>query len=114
LKSEIIDNLTILLAAILKMVATQKLPWMQISSLPTNSSLQNTPRYKFPLKSETNDKMATIANQRLISIRNIIIYLDQSTLHIKSNLCFVYWVLLCFVYWVLLCFVFVFVFLKIL
>jgi hypothetical protein len=53
LKSEIIDNLTILLAAILKMVATQKLPRMQISSLPTNSSLQNTPRYKFSLKSET-------------------------------------------------------------
>ena len=30
---------------------------------------------------------------------------DQSTLHIKSNVCFVYWVLLCFV--------FIFVFLKI-
>jgi hypothetical protein len=26
---------------------------MQISSLPTNSSLQNTPRYQFSLKSET-------------------------------------------------------------
>jgi hypothetical protein len=59
LKSEIIDNLTILLAAILKMVATQKLPWMQISSLPTNSSLQNTPRYKFSLKSETIDNLTT-------------------------------------------------------
>jgi hypothetical protein len=27
--------------------------WMQVSSLPTNSSLQNTPRYQFSLKSET-------------------------------------------------------------
>ena len=37
--------------------------WMQVSSLPTNSSLQNTPRYQFALKSETIDKIATIANQ---------------------------------------------------
>ena len=50
--------------------------WMQVSSLPTNSSLENTPRYQFSLKSETIDKMATIANLRLISIRNIKIYLD--------------------------------------
>jgi hypothetical protein len=41
LKSETIDNLTILLAAILKLVASYKWPWMQISSLPINSSLQN-------------------------------------------------------------------------
>ena len=53
--------------------------WMQVSSLPTNSSLQNTPRYQFSLKSETIDigfKMAAIADQQRISIRNIIIYLE--------------------------------------
>jgi hypothetical protein len=27
--------------------------WMQVSKLPTNSSLQNTPRYQCSLKSET-------------------------------------------------------------
>jgi hypothetical protein len=50
--------------------------WMQVSSLPTNSSLENTPRYQFSLKSETIDKMATIANQRLananIKIKQIV------------------------------------------
>jgi hypothetical protein len=34
--------------------------WMQVSSLPTNSSLQNTPRYQFSLKSETIDNMTIL------------------------------------------------------
>jgi hypothetical protein len=45
LKSETIDNLTILLAAISETVASNKGPWMQFSSLSINSSLQNNPRY---------------------------------------------------------------------
>jgi hypothetical protein len=48
LKSENIEILTILLAAILKITAIQ----MQFSSLPIYSSLQNNPRYPFSLKSE--------------------------------------------------------------
>jgi hypothetical protein len=51
--------------------------------------LQNTPRYQFSLKSETIDKMATIANQRLISIRNIIIYLEIKFL--PNRRIFVFW-----------------------
>jgi hypothetical protein len=53
LKSGTIAKLTILLTAILKMVASLKWPWMQISALQTNSLLQNTSRYQFSLKSET-------------------------------------------------------------
>ena len=34
-----------------------KLPWKQISSLPTNSSLPNTHIYHFLLKSETINNM---------------------------------------------------------
>ena len=40
----------------------------------------------------------------IIQLRNMFLSWNQSTLHIESNLCFVYWVLLCFV------FVFVFAF----
>jgi hypothetical protein len=50
-KSETIDNSTILLAAILETVGSKKWPWMQFSSLPINSSLQNNPKYQFSLKS---------------------------------------------------------------
>jgi hypothetical protein len=63
--------------------------WMQVSSLRTNSSLQNTPRYQCSLKSETIDKMATIANQRSISIRNIIIYLEAKFRPNRRS--FVFW-----------------------
>jgi hypothetical protein len=63
--------------------------WMQVSSLPTNSSLQNTPRYQFSLKSESIDKMTAIANQRWISIRNIIIYLE--TKFRPNERIFVFW-----------------------
>ena len=63
--------------------------WMQVSSLPINPPLQNTPRYQFSLKSESIDKMATIANQRLISICNIIIYLEIKFLPIRRI--FVFW-----------------------
>ena len=63
--------------------------WMQVSSLPTNSSLENTPRYQFSLKSETIDKMATIANQRLISIQNIKIYLEIK--FVPNRRIFVFW-----------------------
>ena len=52
LKSETINNFPIFLAAILETLASKKLPWMQFSSLPINSSLQNNPRYQFSLKSE--------------------------------------------------------------
>jgi hypothetical protein len=38
-----------LLAAISETVASNKGPWMQFSSLPINSSLQNNPRYQFSL-----------------------------------------------------------------
>ena len=87
---------------------------MQFSSLPINSSLQNNPRYQFSLKSEnieilsilsaailkikmtlnaifiiTKIKMATIANQRWISIRNIIIYLE--TKFRPNRRIFVFW-----------------------
>ena len=41
----------------------------------------------------------------IIQFRNMFLFLKSSTLHIMSNLCCVYWVLLCFV--------FVFAFLKI-
>jgi hypothetical protein len=34
--------------------------WMQVSSLTTNSSLQNTPRYQFSLKSETIDNLTIL------------------------------------------------------
>jgi len=34
--------------------------WMQVSSLPTNSSLQDTPRYQFTLKSETIDNLTIL------------------------------------------------------
>jgi hypothetical protein len=36
---------------------------MQISSLPTNSSLQNTPRYQFSLKSETIHNLTILLNK---------------------------------------------------
>jgi hypothetical protein len=44
-----------LLAAISETVASNKGPWMQFSSLPINSSLQNNPRYKFSLKLENTE-----------------------------------------------------------
>ena len=87
---------------------------MQFSSLPINSSLQNNPKYQFSLKSEnieifpilsvailkikmtlnaifiiTKFKMATITNQRWISIRNIIIYLE--TKFFPNRRIFVFW-----------------------
>jgi hypothetical protein len=34
--------------------------WMHVSSLPTNSSLQDTPRYQFTLKSETIDNLTIL------------------------------------------------------
>ena len=34
--------------------------WMQVSSLPTNFSLQNTARYQFSLKSETTDNLTIL------------------------------------------------------
>jgi hypothetical protein len=50
---------------------------------------QNIPRDQFALKSETIDKIATIANQRWILIRNIIIYLETK---IRPNRrIFVFW-----------------------
>ena len=55
LKSETINNFSILLAAILKI----KMTLNAISSLPINSSLQNNPRYKCSLKSE-NIEILTI------------------------------------------------------
>jgi hypothetical protein len=48
LKSESIEILPILSAAIVKMAAIR----MQFSSLPINFSLQYNPRYQFSLKSE--------------------------------------------------------------
>jgi uncharacterized protein YegP (UPF0339 family) len=68
LKSETIDNLTILLAAILKMVVSEKWSWMQISSLPTNSSLQNNSRYQFSLKSE-NIEILPILSAAILKIK---------------------------------------------
>ena len=52
----------------------QTTPDVDANFIITNQFL--TSKYKCPLKSETIGKMATIANQRLISIRNIIIYLE--------------------------------------
>ena len=59
----------------------------KVSSLPTNFSLQNT--HKFSLKSEIIDRMATIANQWLISICNIIIYLEIKFL--PNRRIFIFW-----------------------
>jgi hypothetical protein len=61
------------LAAILKLVASSKLPWMQISSLSTNSSLQNT-RYQFSLKSEIiNWYLGLFWSEELVGIDEICI-----------------------------------------
>jgi hypothetical protein len=51
LKSETINNLSILLVVILEMVSSKKWPWMQYPSLRINSSLQNNPHlYRKPTK----------------------------------------------------------------
>jgi hypothetical protein len=34
--------------------------WMQVLSIPTNSSLHNTPKYQFSLKSETIDNLTIL------------------------------------------------------
>jgi hypothetical protein len=62
-----------LLAAILETVTSQKWPWMQFSSLPINSSLQNNPRYKFSLKSENIAilKMAAVAMETVNVCQNL-------------------------------------------
>ena len=71
-----------------KHISPQTTPISEFSA-PTNSSLQTTSRYQFSLKPETIDKMATIANQRFISIRNIIIYLEIKFL--PNRRIFLFW-----------------------
>jgi hypothetical protein len=66
LKSETINNFSILLAAILETVASKKWPWMQFSSLPINSSLQNNLRYRviffFKMAANKIDKISMFSN----------------------------------------------------
>jgi hypothetical protein len=45
--------------------------WMQISSLPTNFSLQNNPRYQFSLKSETIDNFTILLAAACIIIATL-------------------------------------------
>ena len=57
--------------------------WMQVSPLPTNSSLQNTPRYQFSLKSE-NIEILPILSAAILKMTAI--RMQFSSLPINSSL----------------------------
>jgi hypothetical protein len=82
LKSESIEILPILSAAIVKMAAIR----MQFSSLPINFSLQYNPRYQFSLKSENIEILPILSGPFQNGGHSLAIFFGQNILPTLLNI----------------------------